>query len=94
MYLAVLEAMLIMCDNESNEWKNITSNVHGLISLLCDFDFIITLVILKENLSYTHTAATQLQGSHIDLIEGIRHISALKTSLQTAQNLIDCYNNV
>ena len=79
MYPAVLDALSIMRDNESNEWKNSTSDAYGFISILCDFDFIITLVILNSCLGYTHTATAQLQRGHIDIIEGIRQISAVKT---------------
>ena len=93
MYPAVLESLLIMLANTDKEWKNSTSDAYGYASVLRDFDFIIILVILNNCLGYLRSGTIQLQGAHIDIIQGLKEISIIKKSLQTARTLIDCYFN-
>ena len=94
MYPAVVAAVTVMSENVDNEWSNSASDAYGFLSLLRNFDFIITLVILKNCLGYTRSATIQLQGAHIDIIKGLSEINIMKRSLTTVRNLIDQYHNV
>ena len=57
-------------------------------SLLTNFDFIITLVVVSTVLGYARSATLQLQGQHIDIKKGLQKNPTIKSSLQTARNNI------
>ena len=83
-----------MRENKDNEWTNSYSNACSFVSMLKDFDFIMPMVILYNCMEYTHSATSLLQGAHIDIIDGMRHIDTTRMSLQTARNPIDHYHDV
>ena len=94
MYKAIAEAMFAIKDNVDGKWYTSATEAYALSSLFSNFDFIVTLVVVRMCLGYTRSATVQLQGVHIDIINGLNEISMIKTSLQTARNLIDSYNRV
>ena len=93
MYKAIAEAMLIIRDNEDGCWDASAGDAYSYASVLTNFDFILTLVIVRMVLGFARSATSQLQGQNIDVIKGLQEISTIKHSLQIARNSIDIPHN-
>ena len=94
MYEAIFEAMSKIRDNENRTWDTSASDAFSLCSVLTNFDLIMTLIIAMNCLGYTKTATIQLQGAHIDVINGLKQVSIMMKSLRTARDLVDGYHSV
>ena len=66
MYVAIAEALFCIRDNADGGWDNSASDAYGLAAICTNFDFIMSLVIVRMCLGYTRSATVQLQGAHID----------------------------
>ena len=69
MFVAIAEALFAIRDNADKEWDNSAGDAYALASVCTNFDFIMTLVIVRNCLAYTRSATIQLQGAHIDIIK-------------------------
>ena len=93
MYKAIAEAIFVIRDNEDGCWDASAGDAYSYASVLKNFDFILTLVVVRMVLGFARSATSQLQGQNIDVIKGLQEISTIKHSLQTARNSIDTYLN-
>ena len=93
MYAVIYDAISIMFDSIDKSWDGSAADAYALCSLLSNFDFIITLVIMRNLLGYTKLATIQLQGVETDLIEGLRDVKVMMRFLQTVRDLIDGYHS-
>ena len=93
MYIAIAEALFCIRDNADGEWDNSASDAYGLATVSTNFDFIMSLVIVRMCLGYTRYATVQLQGAHIDILKGLKEVEIMTKSLQTARDSIDIYHS-
>ena len=93
MYVAIAAAFEIMVENIDNEWACSASDAFTLQSIVQNFIFLITLVIVRHCLAYTTNATYQLQGAQIDILGGLQEIRCLMQSLQNARDCIDIYHS-
>ena len=89
MFVAIAEALSAIRDNVDKEWDNSSGDAYALSSVCTNFDFIMTLVIVRNCLIYTRSAMIQLQGANILIIKGLQEIKMMAKSLSAARNLID-----
>ncbi len=87
------EALFTIRDNLDRCWDTSAGDAFALSSIISSFDFIITLVVVRNCLGYTRSATIQLQSARIDILKGLAEISMIRKSVQTARNLIDQYHN-
>ena len=93
MYNASTEALFTIRENTDGNWDNSAADAYAHSTLLANFDFIVTLVVVRMVLGFSRSTTSQLQGQHIDIIKGLQEISTIKSSLQTVRNEIDTYHN-
>ena len=94
MYVPITEALFAIRDNADGKWDSAASEAYALAAVCSNFDFLMTLVIVRNCLGYTRSATIQLQGAHIDIIEGLKQVDIMMKSLNTARNLIDSYHEI
>ena len=93
LYKAITETMFAIRDNFDGSWDACAADAYLHHSLLTNFVFIVTLVVVRMVLGYARSATSQLQGQHIEIMKGLQEISTIIFSLQTARNDIDTYHN-
>ena len=89
MYVAIAEALFTIRDNADKKWDTAAADAYALASVVTNFDFIMTLVIVRNVLGYTKTATVQLHGEKLDIMEGLKQVNIMIKSLNTARDLID-----
>ena len=93
MYEPISAALNIMSENVDRNWNCSSSDAFALQSIMQNFIFLMTLVIVRHCLGYTTRATYQLQGSQIDILGGLNEVRALLLSLQNARNCIATYHS-
>lgn len=94
MYVPIVEAFNAIHTNVDKRWDSCAAEAFGLASICTNFDFLMTLMIVRMCLGYTKSATIQLQGAHIDVMKGLREVKTMLRSIQTACDLIDGYHSV
>ena len=83
-----------MDKNEKGYWNRKTvSDARSLLKGIMDFQFIATLIITKNIMSYSKILSVALQGTSIDIVKAFRMINLVKTTLQDARDKITEFNN-
>ncbi|TRY93938.1 hypothetical protein DNTS_025222 [Danionella cerebrum] len=89
---------LLLCmdsihDNEDLKWSDQISNeAYGISEALADFEFIVTLVVLKNALSFTRAFGKNLQGEAIDAFFAANSLTAVLHSLHEISDNLEVYH--
>ncbi|KAA0701924.1 52 kDa repressor of the inhibitor of the protein kinase [Triplophysa tibetana] len=89
---------LLLCmdsvhDNEELKWNDqITSEAYAISEALGDFEFIVTLVILKNALSFTRAFGKNLQGETLDVFFAANSLTAVLHSLHEVMDNLEVYH--
>jgi len=92
-----MQALVLCLDAVSNDstvrWNNfIAGRAFVLSSALTDFDFIVTIVILKNVLSFTRAFGKNLQGQTSDIFFAASSLTAVLHSLNEVMENIEVYH--
>ncbi|KAM4796154.1 52 kDa repressor of the inhibitor of the protein kinase [Rhinophrynus dorsalis] len=82
----------IACDTSFKFNSGITSHAFILSSALTDFDFIVTIVILKNALSFTRAFGKNLQGLTSDVYSAANSLTAVLHALNEVMENIEVYH--
>ncbi|NWU97255.1 P52K kinase, partial [Upupa epops] len=93
----LLQALVLCLDAVSSDsavrWNKLTvSRTLVLLSTLMDFDFIVTVVVLKSILSFTRAFGKNLQGQTSDVFIAAGSLTAVLHSLNEVMENIDLYH--
>ncbi|KAL0994376.1 hypothetical protein UPYG_G00121410 [Umbra pygmaea] len=93
----VLESLLLCMDsvhdNEDLRWSDqVTHEALEIAEALADFEFVATLVVLKNTLSFTRAFGKNLQGSTMDVYFAANSLTAVLHSLNEVFDNIDVYH--
>uniref|UniRef100_A0A673MND0 Uncharacterized protein n=1 Tax=Sinocyclocheilus rhinocerous TaxID=307959 RepID=A0A673MND0_9TELE len=90
----ILEAIVFclneMKGNQDNEAN--TAQAQSFLSDIQNFDFILTVVIMKNILSLTKSISLSLQGNSYDVYQAVNRVSDLMPSLSEMKNSIDSHH--
>lgn len=97
MAVDLLEPLLLCMDsihdNEDLKWSDqVTSDAYAISEALADFEFIVTLVILKNALSFTRAFGKNLQGETIDVFFAANSLTAVLHSLHEVSDNLEVYH--
>ncbi|XP_051764384.1 uncharacterized protein si:dkey-250d21.1 isoform X1 [Ctenopharyngodon idella] len=90
----ILEA-IVLCLNEMKGNQDNEANAaqaQSFLSAVQNFDFILTVVIMKNILSLTKNLSLSLQGNSYDVYQAVNRLSDLLPSLSEMKNSIDTYH--
>ncbi|XP_053312687.1 52 kDa repressor of the inhibitor of the protein kinase [Spea bombifrons] len=82
----------VACDTSFKCNATVTSHAFVLSSALSDFDFIVTVVILKNALSFTRAFGKNLQGQTSDLFSAANSLTAVLHALNEVLENIEVYH--
>ncbi|KAJ7984304.1 hypothetical protein DPEC_G00363340 [Dallia pectoralis] len=93
----LLESLLLCMDsvqdNEDLRWSDqVTQNALEITEALADFEFVVTLLVLKNTLSFTRAFGKNLQGSLMDVYFAANSLTAVLHSLNEVSDNIDVYH--
>ncbi|XP_035648147.1 52 kDa repressor of the inhibitor of the protein kinase-like [Oncorhynchus keta] len=93
----LLESLLLCMDcirdNENVKFPDaITGDAYSIAETLADFEFIVTLVILKNALSFTRAFGKNLQGEALDVFFAANSLTAVLHSLNEVFDNIEIYH--
>ncbi|KAG9348623.1 hypothetical protein JZ751_002363 [Albula glossodonta] len=89
---------LLLCmdsihDNEELKWNDqITNDAYMISESLADFEFVVTLVVLKNALSFTRAFGKNLQGPTLDVFFAASSLTAVLHSLNEVMDNIEVYH--
>ncbi|XP_051963493.1 52 kDa repressor of the inhibitor of the protein kinase-like isoform X1 [Xyrauchen texanus] len=89
---------LLLCmdsihDNEDLKWNDqITSDAYTISEALADFEFVVTLVVLKNALSFTRAFGKNLQGETLDVFFAANSLTAVLHSLHEVLHNLEVYH--
>ncbi|XP_036416188.1 THAP domain containing 12b isoform X1 [Colossoma macropomum] len=97
MAVDLLEPLLLCMDsvhdNEDLKWNDeITSDAYTISEALADFEFVVTLVVLKNALSFTRAFGKNLQGETLDVFFAASSLTAVLHSLHEVIDNIEVYH--
>ncbi|KAK1786476.1 hypothetical protein P4O66_017612, partial [Electrophorus voltai] len=97
MAVDLLEPLLLCMDsvhdNEDLKWNDqITSDAYAISEALADFEFVVTLVVLKNALSFTRAFGKNLQGETLDVFFAANSLTAVLHSLHEVIDNIEVYH--
>ncbi|KAJ8384589.1 hypothetical protein AAFF_G00200260 [Aldrovandia affinis] len=92
-----LESLLLCMDsihdNEDLKWNDqITNSAYIISEALADFEFVVTLVVLKNTLSFTRAFGKNLQGQTMDVYFAASSLTAVLHSLNEVLDNIEVYH--
>ncbi|XP_077098480.1 uncharacterized protein LOC143749819 isoform X2 [Siphateles boraxobius] len=90
----ILEA-IVLCLNEmkgNQDNEATTAQAQSFLSALQNFDFILTVVIMKNILSLTKNLSLSLQGNSYDVYQTVNRLSDLLPYLSETKNSIDMHH--
>ncbi|XP_028839571.1 THAP domain containing 12a [Denticeps clupeoides] len=92
-----LESLLLCMDsvhdNEDLKWNDqITQDAFVISEALADFEFVVTLVVLKNTLSFTRAFGKNIQGRIIDVFFAATSLTAVLHSLNEVMDNIEVYH--
>ncbi|XP_072257931.1 52 kDa repressor of the inhibitor of the protein kinase [Pyxicephalus adspersus] len=82
----------VACDNSCRWDAKTSSHAFLLSSALTDFDFVVTVVILKNTLSFTRAFGKNLQGSTSDVFSAANSLTAVLHALNEVMDNIEVYH--
>lgn len=93
----ILEALLLCLDsvhdNEDIRWSDeVTQSAYEISKALTDFEFVMSLVVLKNTLMLTRAFGKNLQGSAADLHSAAGSLKAVLHSLKEMHDHIEVYH--
>ncbi|XP_029571257.1 52 kDa repressor of the inhibitor of the protein kinase [Salmo trutta] len=93
----LLESLLLCMDcirdNENVKFPDaVTGDAYSIAETLADFEFIVTLVILKNALSFTRAFGKNLQGEALDVFFAANSLTAVLHSLNEVFDNIEVYH--
>lgn len=93
----ILEALLLCLDsvhdNEDIRWSDeVTQSAYEISKALTDFEFVMSLVVLKNTLTLTRAFGKNLQGSAADLHSAAGSLKAVLHSLKEMYDHIEVYH--
>ncbi|MBN3297953.1 THAP domain containing 12a [Amia ocellicauda] len=93
----LLESLLLCMDsihdNEDLKWNDqITFEAYMISETLADFEFVVTLVVLKNALSFTRAFGKNLQGQTLDVFFAASSLTAVLHSLNEVMDNIEVYH--
>lgn len=89
---------LLLCmdsihDNEDFRWNDqFTSDAYAISEALADFEFVVTLVILKNALAFTRAFGKNLQGETLDVFFAANSLTAVLHSLHEVLENVEVYH--
>ncbi|XP_051966088.1 52 kDa repressor of the inhibitor of the protein kinase-like [Xyrauchen texanus] len=89
---------LLLCmdsihDNEELKWSDqIISEAYAISEALADFEFVVTLVVLKNALSFTRAFGKNLQGETLDVFFAANSLTAVMHSLHEVMDNLEVYH--
>ncbi|KAF7699901.1 THAP domain containing 12b [Silurus meridionalis] len=97
MAVELLEPLLLCMDsihdNEDLKWNDqFTSDAYAISEALADFEFIVTLVVMKNALSFTRAFGKNLQGETLDVYFAASSLTAVLHSLHEVLDNIEVYH--
>lgn len=97
MAVDLLEPLLLCMDsihdNEELKWNDqFTSDAYTISEALADFEFVITLVVMKNALSFTRAFGKNLQGETLDVYFAASSLTAVLHSLHEVLDNIEVYH--
>ncbi|XP_028825728.1 52 kDa repressor of the inhibitor of the protein kinase-like [Denticeps clupeoides] len=88
-----LRCMDSVHDNKDVKWSGcITSEACSIAEVLADFEFIVTLVVLKNALSFTRAFGKNIQGDTLDIFFAASSLTAVLHSLNEVIDNIEVYH--
>lgn len=93
----LLESLLLCMDsihdNEDQKWSDqIMNDAYVISESLADFEFVVTLVVLKNALSFTRAFGKNLQGPTMDVFFAANSLTAVLHSLNEVLDNIEVYH--
>ncbi|KAM4628351.1 THAP domain containing 12b [Polymixia lowei] len=93
----MLESLVLCMDsiwhNENAKFTDaVRANAYSISEILADFEIIVTIVILKNALSYTRAFGRNLQGETLDVFCAANSLTAVLHSLNEVIDNIDVYH--
>ena len=93
----LLEALLLCMDsihdNEDLRWNDeITNSAYLISEALADFEFVVTLLVLKNTLSFTRAFGKNLQGQTMDVYFAASSLTAVLHSLNEVLDNVEVYH--
>lgn len=91
-------APLLLCmdsirDNDDGKFADVvTADAYSIIETLADFEIIVTIVILKNVLTFTRAFGRNLQGETLDVFCAANSLTAVLHSLNEVNDNIDVYH--
>lgn len=97
MAVDLLEPLLLCMDsiqdNEELKWNDqFTSNAYAISEALADFEFVVTLVVMKNALSFTRAFGKNLQGETLDVFFAASSLTAVLHSLHEVLDNVEVYH--
>ena len=92
MYTPIVEALFTIRDNVDKKWDSCAATAYSLAAMCCDFDFIITLIVVKNILAYTRSATVKLQRTEMDIAKAYSEINVLIKSIQKVRDSVEIYH--
>lgn len=97
MVVELLEPLLLCMDsihdNEDLKWNDqITNDAYAISEALADFEFVVTLVVMKNALSFTRAFGKNLQGETLDVYFAASSLTAVLHSLHEVLDNIEVYH--
>lgn len=97
MAIDIVESLLLCVDsvhdNEDLRWSDeVTHDALEISKALADFEFIISLVVLKNTLSFTRAFGKNLQEQATDIYSAANNLTAVLHSLNEVSENIDVYH--
>ena len=84
----------MISDNANKKWDTAAADGYALASVITNFEFIMTLVIVTNDIGYTKTATVQLQGEKLQIMESLKQVNIMMNPFNAARDLIDGYHDV
>ena len=96
-FLDLLPPLLLCMDNirDNDEGKfagSVTTDAYSITEILFDFEIIVTIVILKNVLTFTRAFGRNLQGETLDVFFAANSLTAVLHSLNEVNDNIDVYH--
>lgn len=88
----VLSFESIMDNTDGKFAANVTADVYAIAETLTDFEIIVTIVILKNVLTFTRAFGRNLQGETLDVFCAANSLTAVLHSLSEVNDNIDVYH--
>ena len=90
LYPAIMLVLKALDDNEDGTWKGETCiEVKGLYSACTSFEFIMSLVLAQNGLSYVEPATRKLQATKMEVVKAYSEIGLLKSTVETKRAQIE-----